>query len=67
MKNPSLPNHSLDRRQFLRLGATGMGALGLASASTSNQLLGRASLPNAGAMDKVHFTPTAKRVIFLFF
>jgi hypothetical protein len=44
-----------------------MGALGLASASTSNQLLGRASLPNAGAMDKVHFTPTAKRVIFLFF
>ena len=67
MKNPSLPHHSLDRRQFLRLGATGMGALGLASASTSNQLLGRPSLPNAGAMGKVHFTPTAKRVIFLFF
>lgn len=55
------------RRQFLRLGAQGLGALGLASLMNPS-LLQAASGTDAEFKRVVnHFAPTAKRVIYLFF
>ncbi len=53
---------SLTRREMLRRSGLGFGLLGLAGAMQSNGLLAA----EAGAARAPHFTPKAKRVIFLF-
>lgn len=66
------PDIQLNRRQMLRLGARGFGALGLASLLNPGLLQASAS-PAAtaqalyGKLGSPHFKPAAKRVIYLFF
>ena len=56
----------LSRRQMIRLGARGFGALGLASLLKPGLLQG--SVPSEhGVLGRPHFAPRAKRVIYLFF
>src|SRR4051794_23133818 len=62
-------NKILTRRAFLRRSTTGLGALGLASLLDKN--LFAASKPgplfaSKGVVNRLHFAPTAKRVIYLF-
>ena len=55
------------RRSFLKMGATGMGALGLAALQQPNLLNAATDDPVRGVLGKPHFKQTAKRIIFLFF
>jgi hypothetical protein len=56
------------RRQMLKLGAMGMGALGFANIAAP--LMGAmgpsGSVPLHGTLGRTHFKPTAKRVIYMF-
>jgi hypothetical protein len=56
------------RRQMLKLGAMGMGALGFANIAAP--LMGAmgpsGSVPFNGTLGRTHFKPTAKRVIYMF-
>jgi uncharacterized protein (DUF1501 family) len=64
MNFPHDPLLALTRREFFSRTATGMGSLALAS------LLGRSmtlsAAPAAGMLQRPHFAPKAKRVIYLF-
>jgi Protein of unknown function (DUF1501) len=59
-------NPVMNRRRMLRLGARGLGALGLASLLQPGLLLG-AEAPDRGVLGRPHFRPQARRVIYLFF
>jgi hypothetical protein len=58
----------IDRRQIIRMGASGFGALGLASLIDPCLLGAAGSGPDLGAMHATpHHAPRARRVIYLFF
>ena len=55
------------RREFLAKSAMGFGALGLASLLNPTRLLaGNGNMPEMGLPELPHFSPKAKRVIYLF-
>jgi len=64
--NPYQQYQSYNRRQMLSLGARGLGALGVTSLLTP-ELLKAATNKDGGTLKTLHYTPTAKRVIYLFF
>ena len=64
--NPYQQYQSYNRRQMLSLGARGLGALGATSLLTP-ELLKAATNKDGGTLKTLHYTPTAKRVIYLFF
>lgn len=68
MSIPILDTQNLiNRRHLLRLGARGLGALGLASLMRPEILQATVSKDGMGALNAPHFKPKAKRVIYLFF
>ncbi|MBT5926755.1 MAG: DUF1501 domain-containing protein [Verrucomicrobia bacterium] len=56
-----------NRRNFLKMGAAGMGALGFASLNQPGLLNAAIDDPVKGTLGNPHFKQTAKRIIFLFF
>src|SRR5688572_15808883 len=57
----------ISRRAFLRRGATGVGAIALASLLKENLFAGTAPAQQShGVMGALHFPPKAKRVIYMF-
>ena len=56
----------ISRREMIRLGARGFGALGLASILSPEILKGTTG-GAAGVLGQPHSTPKAKRAIYLFF
>src|SRR3954471_12086853 len=56
----------MNRRSFLRRSTTGLGALALASLLNEKTLAAVATPQLAGSLKTLHFTPKAKRVIYLF-
>ena len=75
MNNSKFPivsgDQLLNRRDMISLGARGMGALGLASLLSLDLLQGAMSpseyTDRFGILEKPHFKPKAKRIIYLFF
>lgn len=67
---PSLPNdfeRTLSRRAFLSRSTTGLGAMALATLLNPAAATAEAAGPKGvGALDRLHFAPKAKRVIYLF-
>jgi hypothetical protein len=59
-------NRSLSRRDLLRVSATGFGSLALAGLMGEQARADSAEAANPLAVKSPHFTPRAKRVIFLF-
>src|SRR5262245_41393114 len=63
---PFVPHNPLvSRRELLRRSALGFGAIGLAGTLQAAGLLGGAAQA-ATAAQRMHFSPRAKRVIYLF-
>ena len=64
-----LHNQHIDRRDFLSKTSLGLGSVALASLLNPTKLLGSPASVNGGSngvLDRLHFAPKAKRVIYLF-
>ena len=70
MNNPlctgPLPALGLSRRHFLNQFGLGLGGMALADLLGSSRTLGADALPERDLMGATHFTPRAKRIIYLF-
>ena len=57
----------LNRRQFLTKSSLGLGAAALSVLGNPSKLFGGTQIPGTGGLlEKPHFTPKAKRVVYLF-
>src|SRR5680860_1050559 len=62
-----LHNQHLDRREFLTKTSLGLGSVALASLLNPVSMFASPTNPGGGGiLDRLHFTPKAKRVIYLF-
>src|SRR5881398_1686029 len=64
MNTPFIP--LVSRREMLRRTAMGFGTIGLAGAMQAAGLLREADAATSGVVQRTHFAPRAKRVIYLF-
>lgn len=65
-KQAEYTNLTNSRRRFLKKTSLGLGSIALANMLQPTQLIGGGVIENGGVLKTGHFTPKAKRVIYLF-